>query len=214
MKELPIVSLVIICFLAGCNMPTSNQNRENQIRDSIEKVKVDSAQRSWKQRDSIANLPWKIGSFVDNFGDPTGDKFIEANIEGVFSNSATSGSPLYIRILLEKDDCGIFLHEYGRSQPAEKFIGGGTLQLKNEANEVLSTIIIADWNEKGGLLIDNKTAGYYHGRYDKLKKFIFESGGKIKAVISEKYGSEYKFTIDMAGCLEQFNKLDSLNAKK
>ena len=62
------------------------ENEAQIILDSIQKVKQDSIRRA-----NIHELGiWKIGEYVDDFGEPTGEKFLYANVLGVFSNSATA----------------------------------------------------------------------------------------------------------------------------
>ncbi len=45
---------------------------------------------------------WEIGEYVDDFDEPTGEKYVRQIIRGDFSNSATSSSPLRVYIYLYK----------------------------------------------------------------------------------------------------------------
>ena len=70
----------------------STRKRAQEQRDSINKVQRDSIRLA-----NINNLgDWKIGDYVDDFGDPTGEHYVYQNIIGSFSNSATSNSSLKV----------------------------------------------------------------------------------------------------------------------
>lgn len=59
---------------------------------------------------------WTLEYYVDEFDEPTDEAFLYAkNISGTFSNSATTDSNLYVELVLDKENFGIFLYEYGRN---------------------------------------------------------------------------------------------------
>lgn len=68
------------------------------IMDSINKVKKDSIR--------FANIKelgiWKLGEYINDFDEPTGEKYVYTNILGRFSNIATSNSSLRVNILINK----------------------------------------------------------------------------------------------------------------
>lgn len=158
---------------------------ENEARimlDSIEKAKQDSIRRA-----NIHELGiWKIGEYVDDFGEPTGEKFLYANVMGVFSNSATAGSILNIRIKMYNNGrIGVSFDEYNN----------GTFE-----NE-----------EIGFIKIVNKTARkIYEGSSDfdylrepsvepiefKTLEEILINEGEYEVFVSCKYNTKYQFTID------------------
>lgn len=45
---------------------------------------------------------WEIGNYVNDFDEPTGEKFVRQIIRGDFSNSATASSPLRVYLYLYK----------------------------------------------------------------------------------------------------------------
>jgi hypothetical protein len=208
--------LLVSLFFISCTQQQQGATSSMTPADSLEKVRQDSIAEHIA--DSIAeaeeaalaymNRPWKSGMFADQFGDPTGEYYIKTEIEGVFKNSATSGSPLYVEVLLKKDAAGIFLHEYDRSRPAEKLIGGAQIQMKNLANQRLIINTSSDWNQSGGILIDDYI-GEYAQIYDfsKFRSLIQKSEGLIKVVIFDDYSSVYSFSINADGFTEEFKKL-------
>lgn len=65
---------------------------------------------------------WQIQEFVDEFNDPTGDKYIVAGpFEGTFSNSATSNSELLAYVFCDGNNLWIELHEYGTFRVVNTF---------------------------------------------------------------------------------------------
>lgn len=105
--------------------------------DSIRRVKDSIAAAEKRVKDPIAavkeayrNRPWKLNYFVDDFSERTNKAYIETSVDGLFSNSAVSNQYLYAEIIFTKTSAGIFLHEYKRSSPAEKFIGSATIRMK------------------------------------------------------------------------------------
>ena len=72
MKLRPILFITLL-FLAGCgNRKTQSIAEESPYGD------------------------WEICDYKDDFGDPTGEKFVRQIVYGDFSNSATVSSPLTV----------------------------------------------------------------------------------------------------------------------
>lgn len=197
MKTFPLY--VMLVAIISCASPASEKAYEQL------KAKNDSIEKAIAVRLAEENKPWKLNTFVDDFGDKTGKKFIETKTEGLFSNSATSGSPLYVKIILEKAAAGIFLYEYSADNPAVKFIGTGTIKLKNSIGETLTLTSTSEWNQRGGIALHNDSYEGYP--VAKLREFIKKSAGEIKVVIKDEYSSIYSFSIDVTGFTEEYEKL-------
>lgn len=70
------------------------EGKAQVVKDSIDKAVRDSIKLA-----SITELgEWRIGNYVNDFDEPTGEHFVLAEFYGVFSNSATAGSRLRIRV--------------------------------------------------------------------------------------------------------------------
>ena len=81
---------------------------------------------------------WSLKYFVDEFGDKTDSKYIIiSDRDGSFSNSATQGSLLYVRMLIDSryiDRPYFKLYEYGRENPLKGYYSDGhryTCTVKN-----------------------------------------------------------------------------------
>ena len=87
---------------------------------------------------------WKLGNYVDDFGDETGDHFIYTTAEGTFSNSATSSSfsPLRITLDISGDLPAAAItfepHAYSWDNPVENFYNNSTatIKFKDDAGNV------------------------------------------------------------------------------
>ncbi|MCM1439495.1 MAG: hypothetical protein NC131_09905 [Roseburia sp.] len=76
MKQFLKVTALAACLLLGACAKTPQQQVE--VRQSLPQPKT-----------------WQIGNYVDEFGEPTGRKYVYTTIEGgTFSNSATQNSQL------------------------------------------------------------------------------------------------------------------------
>jgi len=82
-------------------------NKAQILRDSIQKVIDDSLR--------IANInelgAWKIGRFVNEFEEPTGEHYVYCTCIGEFSNSATSSSELLISIVVKSFSDSTYIFE-------------------------------------------------------------------------------------------------------
>lgn len=211
-----LICLIITLVVIGCGKQATT---EAEKIDSAELKKVALLEAEFlagmdsiklqAELDSIkaAMALWTVGTFVDNFGDPTKDKFLTSKVEGTFSNSATTMSELYVEVLLTKKNGAIFLHEYALTRPAVKPISSMQIQMKNEAGKTQIVNSSGEWSQDGGLKIPNHIGDFYIGNYDKFRKFLLSSNGEIKVVIFDDYSSSYSFRINTKGLKDAYNSL-------
>lgn len=157
--------------------------------------------------DVTSDIAWTINSFVDEFGESGGDKYVQTIAYGSFSNSATSNSYLMVKLLVTTKNAAVFLHEYHDSGPAQKFVGTGKIRLKNQEGKDVTLYSFSEWNQEGGLLLDGNN-------YKKLKDFILNSTGTIKAVIYDEYSSVYNFSFDVSGFSDHYKELKGITKNK
>ena len=83
---------------------------------------------------------WSLKYYVDEFGDDTDLKYIIVDTEGLFSNSATTDSLLYVRMIISADNPNepyFNFFEYG-SRPLTSYDSSGDpyrCSMKNSNNE-------------------------------------------------------------------------------
>lgn len=202
-----ILICLVISFSCTQSPKMTKEDRAKIIADSILKAKNDSILK-FKQ-DSISKViearkayerrPWKIGEFVDKFGDPSGRKFIKTITTGSFSNSAATNEFLSVDLTITTRNAGLFLHEYSPDRQAEKFIGDGNVLMKNESGDKIEIKTDGDWNQQGGILISSG--------YNKLLNFLKKSSGTVAVIVYDEYSSKYSFSIKMDGFNDEFKLL-------
>ena len=201
MKRLLITITVLVVGFYGILLITSCDNIKKDYNDT----NADTSTLPVKDNAKIVEVsPWTISTFVDDFGDIVeGSKYIFTTTKGYYSNSAVSGRTLCVRIIVDDADVGIFLSEEC-TRPDKKFIGCGTIKLKNSKGQTLSIISCSEWDHSGGLRIYDF---YLKGKpintdYTKFKNFIMKSKNDIKVVINDDYSSTYQFSFSS----NEFNK--------
>ncbi len=126
-KVVSAILLVAMLLLAvGCDDPTT-PNCEHEWQSAT----CESAQSCLKcfetrgealghttetgkcSRCGLVFSSWEISEYVDEFQQPTGEKFVTTDAYGTFSNSATTNSELYACVQVTTEDIAIMLWEYG-----------------------------------------------------------------------------------------------------
>ncbi len=184
MKQILKVVALATCLLLGSCAKTSNQQAERPKTLPQQKT-------------------WQIGSYVDEFGEPTGHKYVYSSVEsGTFSNSATQNSKLtaivepFRVVNIHGDTVGgvtFRLLEYG-SRPAQ---GKGALNIsvKDNAGNVVKGL---GYNDNRGLVTVEPNASTGFGG-DTIFSAL-KAGGRVMFSIETAKApySRYRFTITNA----------------
>ena len=101
-QTIPNLMISDVILSDGTKIPIS-QKSEIEIKKEDKKI-------------DLSNTIWKIGNYVDEFGDAIGKKYISARAKGVFSNSATTNSALRVDFMIE-DRISLQLYEYDNNHP-------------------------------------------------------------------------------------------------
>jgi hypothetical protein len=93
-----------------------------------EKEEIARKEAEEKERIRLANLNntgiWRVGKYVDSFGEPTDEGYITNReyIKGTFSNTATQNSELNVKFLITNlSDVNIQLYEYAGNNPVKAY---------------------------------------------------------------------------------------------
>ena len=206
-------------FSIACADDIESSIYADVIIEKMENLNIESLQRiinaaegliEKKQKDN-ENDPnylgiWSEKYFVDSFGDPTDQRYIITQVEGVFSNIVATNSPLKVQVMVyvEKDKprLRIEMYEYGNS----KVKNGGLevkkyyFTVKNDNSEVQkytfkmyknSDLLTADYE------IRDYNNGNFHVDADCVE--MLKSNKSLKFVLQDddKYSqSTYKFNIE------------------
>lgn len=172
MKKL-LSSICIIIFVCACgNNGTTNSK-------SLEDTKYGD---------------WVIGNFINDFDEPTGEKYIRQVIFGSFSNSATASSELRVVVFIHKDRTGLT----------------GEIRFDEYADGVIEKKMpIWPTPARGGSKIIDKTNRKVYYNYAGHPEFydeeeskayswidIFQVPSTYNVTIKGEYKTEYRFTIN------------------
>lgn len=192
-----MLALIVISTLLSCT--NTQQDRKVFIQDSIryEKDKL--------SKENSLGI-WAIEYYVDEFGDHTTDGFISTTIDGTFSNSATTNSPLRVKIVIDSSLVLINLYEYADSTPVK-----GEEYMEFSVKDSKGTIYnITTYNDDYG----NNTVRSSDGKSETIIRSILLEGGEVKfSGISNRHRSlsKYVFTIKNADNLQKaLNKLAAI----
>lgn len=145
---------------------------------------------------------WQLGSYVDEFGDETPNKYLRLGGKGVFSNSATTGSRMTAFLVVDRKDVSFRFIEY------DSYI------VKND--ETCKMKIKDSEGDVHEVEFYNSRDGQMSTYYDYTIKEILKKGGKI--TISAEMGnysrSKYLFKMDVSGYEKAYEFISALNDPK
>ena len=137
------------------------------------------------------NGVWLVKNYVDEFGNPTDNKYITTSTIGTFSNSATNGSKLIAGIIVNKNDVEIELLEYG-SYPISVVGSSASIKVKMSVNGETIDVGKATFSKSTKRLTINNALPIF--------KALTENPNIRMLITIDDYGlSKYLFDIDSAG---------------
>ena len=192
--------LLIILLIVGCSQtPSIYPYYQDKYGDlNLEGLPLEEIKNAKKPSPiEEAQTHWSIGFYVDRFDEPTGEKYVWGHTNGVFSNSATTNSDLYVTFIIDKKNVSIKLYEYGRNHPVKSGGSYDVIYKQNDNKHYGSGFLGSDQ-----LKLDRKDG------MEVVKMFI--KGDEVQFYIDEFMGhsqSEYKFTINPTFFDYYFNQL-------
>lgn len=153
-----------------------------------------------KETQSIPKIKsdWKVGHYIDDFGEETDDAYAIGTFYGYFSNSATTHSDLTVFVYLDKDTAtrvSIRLLEYGSHKATFATHETTKIKIKTDSDYVASYLIggssdlIALGEDFVNQILNSKTISC-----------VITTSSKYQTV-----PSVYHFTINCAGAREMYN---------
>ena len=182
----------LIFFVVSCNAPGPPVNNEKPISPSKPKTIAPKPMPN----------PWIVKTYVDANGEPTGRKYVRFDADGTFSDSTAVKKYLHAVFMVNKDNAGILLHRYKKSNPAEKFTGMAHIKMKNSSGEELEMTSSRGWNSSGGILIAQN-----NNDYSRFRIFTLQSEGLINVEIRDDASSVYYFDINAYGFGDALSKI-------
>lgn len=135
---------------------------------------------------------WEIKYYVDDFNDPTDEKYASCFCTGVFSNTATTNSPLIVQFLVDYYVC-IKLYEYGNNTVYNYYNDTAyyDISVKNDYGLTYSF--------EGSMKPNNGDRIYVNESHELKSLFKNSSQVKFHIVNRERPTSVYNFTVDTEG---------------
>tara|TARA_Y100000590_G_C15581142_1_gene962356 strand:+ start:328 stop:1128 length:801 start_codon:yes stop_codon:yes gene_type:complete len=175
-----------------------------------------------KEKEELRKLGnWSIGRYVDEFGDYTGNGYVQLTVKGYFSNSATTDSRLRVEMMLsnasyEKKPWFKF-YEYDGNNPLKGVFQDSNpilCKVKDENSEIFSIglyqgqgwdyLAIDDYEEK----IND---------VDKLRMLIVNEGVAKFSCHQKRYSSDkYKFVLNFkyfSNAVRKYELTDAQNSE-
>ena len=196
MKKLMLLALLIVgCYQAPSIYPYYQDKYGDLNLEELPLEEIKNAKKPSPIEE--AQTHWSIGFYVDRFDEPTGEKYVWGHTNGVFSNSATTNSDLYVTFIIDKKNVSIKLYEYGRNHPVKTGGSYDVIYKQNDNKHYGSGFLGSD-----KLKLDKKDG------LEVVRMFI--KGDEVQFHIDEFMGhsqSEYKFTINPTFFDYYFNQL-------
>ena len=111
---------------------------------------------------------WKLGYYVDEFGDKTEESFMRMRALGTFTNSATQNSKCIYDFLDSGNTMELYVREYGNSMATEIKATFETVKIKTPSGEI--KLIKNVFFSKSGILLFHKDT------YAQIKSILMEEG--------------------------------------
>ena len=106
-------------------------------KEREESLRIAAEQMERRRLANISNTGiWRVGHYVDSFGEPTKEGYITTKeyIKGTFSNTATQNSDLNVNFLItDSNDVDVQLYEYAGRNPVKAYsVDDYTVQIQDK----------------------------------------------------------------------------------
>lgn len=175
-----------------------DMSKKNQLISSF-KGEVSVPKIVTDKINSIGGL-WELDQFVDEFGDKVGDRYCALPpVNGIFSNSATSGSNMRAKLIVTRNKIMFRLLEYD-DVPVT---GNDYFEILIKDSEGEKTSLIGKQNNRYIVSTNDSRTAHTKDNYTKFKS-ILEKGGEMQIVIKGQHGEMYKFSLNVDGFVDIF----------
>lgn len=198
--------------------PTNNEETE-KVKETTEIQETTEIEETTEIKETTAETEeavvpeeivyWNIGNFVDEFGDPTGNRFMYGVFQGSYSNIYTTDAYLEVRILYDyKNEIFNFgLYENG-TQKATYSKNSEMKLLYKPANTIIECNDLFGEAPNDDIWIthvDGDYRGILSDTNDSIRGILMD-GRKVPCILYVD-NSQYNFTIYPGGFTEVHNTL-------
>lgn len=192
-----LATISSLMLLSGCNGSAGWKSEKEAMQHEIDSLQELLGTYKSKYGElatlDVANSKfgiWKIGQYVDDFGERTGVSYVHTETLGAFSNSATTNSNLGVAIIVNKSRFIIQFYEYARNH-LTKDTGFLSFKAKRSDGKIIEFETL---NEQGNNIVyGDKKLQDNPKTVQELTDFL-DAGGEIMFV-AKNSNSEYKFKL-------------------
>ena len=165
-----------------------------------EKIKAEVEKKRLEELNSIGD--WEKGNYVDEFGDKTNKGFVGQSVMGSFSNSATEGSALRVKIFINDGDLKFEnpwfrFYEYAGRNPVKGTFSTNTMSCKiKDKNDQIFRFSLDQSQGADHMYMSN--VGKWNKRsISRLEEIILEGDSASFACVGDEYNtSKYVFRMN------------------
>ena len=112
MKKM-IVLMMILLFTIPVRADFDYSQLDEMTVDELKELEKEISKRITDAEAQVIDGVWSVKYFIDEFKQPTDEKYITADFSGTFSNMAVDNKALTVRFIVTPDYVGLQFYEYG-----------------------------------------------------------------------------------------------------
>ena len=184
-----VLSCVMLFSLTACGgMVTTVDNGSDHTTTTI----TTTTTRRTTTTKAPDTTVWELRYYVDEFDQPTNDWYVtnKSYFVGKFSNSATTGSTLYARVLVDADSFAFMLYEYGKYQVKNSYSRSNSYTIKMKDTSGTQYTL-------SGYIPSNGDRLFVDSSDEKTVINALKKSGEVHFVIydSDRTVEQYKFSV-------------------
>ena len=192
----------ILKYESLCNLKITAIKEEEMIQKRLEKekIKAEVEKKRLEELNSIGD--WERGNYVDEFGDKTNKGFVGQSVLGSFSNSATEGSALRVKIFINDGDLKFEnpwfrFYEYAGRNPVKGTFSTNTMscRIKDKDDQIFRFSL--DQNQGADHMYMSNVGKWNKRSISRLEEIILEGDSASFACVGDQYNtSKYVFRMN------------------
>jgi len=200
MKIMTSFFLVLLIMVVGCEVPETRTAKPVTVKAELTRAASISLGYKSPAKTKKPNM-WKIQNYVDDFGDPTTNRYLtnKTRIRGTFSNTATQDSRLDAYFLInDGTDISLKLYEYSGNNPVKAYSATKYTVIVKKDDESRLILTAINYSDRLRFYDDSRILHNALLKNKALKFLIIET---------ETPTTKYSFTVDATGYTATYKEL-------
>jgi len=189
-----------------------SEDKINYYKRACDEFLLEEEKEKERQEELKKLGDWSVGNYVDEFGDRTEKGFLNLEIMGTFSNSATTNSRLRVEMFLSNaslEKPWFRFYEYNSSNPVKGIYSDTniiTCRVKDSINDIF---LIRLYQYQGSDSLQISTGRFHKENIQKLRNSISNEGTvKFSCYVERTTSTKYNFALNFkyfSNALRQYN---------